>query len=177
MLTSKIPIAVRWPGGAVSLGVPINLTVPFAFVDTITKLTSIPSETRFPVIVQPFPSPRLKCCGVPSVNSITPKSVVSAGKCGRGFEQPMINAAVKATPAMKYGMRIKSRRCLTKKAEPPPTRGVNRDSGTDSANGGWVNCWVLHSVPHRLFLTIPRRDLAPESSFPSIPKPWATISS
>jgi hypothetical protein len=25
---------------------------------------------------------------------------------------------------------------LTKKAEPPPTRGVNRDSGTDSANGG-----------------------------------------
>ena len=27
---------------------------------------------------------------------------------------------------------------LTKKAEPPPTRGVNRDSGTDSANGGWL---------------------------------------
>ena len=25
---------------------------------------------------------------------------------------------------------------LTKKAEPPPTRGVNRDSGTDRANGG-----------------------------------------
>jgi hypothetical protein len=24
---------------------------------------------------------------------------------------------------------------LTKKAEPPPTRDVNRDSGTDSANG------------------------------------------
>ena len=31
------------------------------------------------------------------------------------------------------------------KAEPPPTRGVNRDSGTDSANGGWVSCWELHS--------------------------------
>jgi len=27
---------------------------------------------------------------------------------------------------------------LTKKAEPPPTRDVNRDSGTDSANGGWL---------------------------------------
>jgi hypothetical protein len=27
---------------------------------------------------------------------------------------------------------------LTKKAEPPPTRGVNRDSGTDHANGGWL---------------------------------------
>src|SRR5882724_6634555 len=27
---------------------------------------------------------------------------------------------------------------LTKKAEPPPTRGVNRVGGTDSANGGWL---------------------------------------
>jgi len=27
--------------------------------------------------------------------------------------------------------------CLTQQAEPPPTRGVDRDSGTDSANGGW----------------------------------------
>src|SRR5271168_2143475 len=27
---------------------------------------------------------------------------------------------------------------LTKKAEPPPTRGVNRDSGTASGNGGWL---------------------------------------
>jgi hypothetical protein len=27
---------------------------------------------------------------------------------------------------------------LTKKAEPPPTRDVNRDSGTDRANGGWL---------------------------------------
>jgi hypothetical protein len=30
------------------------------------------------------------------------------------------------------------RRGLTKKAEPPPTRDVNRDSGTASANGGWL---------------------------------------
>jgi hypothetical protein len=28
--------------------------------------------------------------------------------------------------------------CLTKKAEPPPIRDVNRDSGTASANGGWL---------------------------------------
>jgi hypothetical protein len=27
---------------------------------------------------------------------------------------------------------------LTKKAEPPPTRNVNRDSGTDSANPRWL---------------------------------------
>jgi len=33
---------------------------------------------------------------------------------------------------------------LTKKAEPPPTRDVNRDSGTDSANGGWLQRLVRH---------------------------------
>src|ERR1700733_10010040 len=45
-------------------------------------------------------------------------------------------------------------RCLTKKAEPPPTRDGNRDSGTASANGGWLrrlvrrqNCDVTsHSI-------------------------------
>jgi hypothetical protein len=31
-----------------------------------------------------------------------------------------------------------ARSSLTKKAEPPPTRDVNRVSGTDSANGGWL---------------------------------------
>ena len=30
------------------------------------------------------------------------------------------------------------------KAEPPPTRDVNRDSGTDSANGGWLRRLVRH---------------------------------
>ena len=33
---------------------------------------------------------------------------------------------------------ISVRSGLTKKAEPPPARDVNRDSGTDSANGGWL---------------------------------------
>ena len=36
-------------------------------------------------------------------------------------------------------------RGLTKKAEPPPTRGVNRDSGTASANGGWLRRLVRRS--------------------------------
>ncbi len=38
---------------------------------------------------------------------------------------------------------------LTKKAEPPPTCDVNRDSGTASANGGWLRRLVrrlLHSL-------------------------------
>ena len=35
---------------------------------------------------------------------------------------------------------------LTKKAEPPPTRDVNRDSGTDSANGGWLRRLVRRHV-------------------------------
>ena len=39
---------------------------------------------------------------------------------------------------------------LTKKAEPPPTRDVNRDSGTDSANGGWLRRLVRPSVSHLL---------------------------
>ena len=39
---------------------------------------------------------------------------------------------------------------LTKKAEPPPTRDVNRDSGTDSANGGW-----LRRLVRRLAVVIP----------------------
>src|ERR1035437_4471287 len=33
---------------------------------------------------------------------------------------------------------INARCRLTKKAEPPPTGDVNRDSGTESANGGWL---------------------------------------
>jgi hypothetical protein len=33
---------------------------------------------------------------------------------------------------------------LTKKAEPPPIHDVNRDSGTDSANGGWLRRLVRH---------------------------------
>ena len=35
---------------------------------------------------------------------------------------------------------------LTKKAEPPPTRDVNRDSGTESANGGWLRRLVRRTV-------------------------------
>src|ERR1019366_1682388 len=35
---------------------------------------------------------------------------------------------------------------LSKKAEPPPTRDVNRDSGTASANGGWLRRLVRHGA-------------------------------
>ena len=38
---------------------------------------------------------------------------------------------------------------LTKKAEPPPTCDVNRDSGTDSANGGWLRR-LVRRLAHRL---------------------------
>src|ERR1035438_8737164 len=37
---------------------------------------------------------------------------------------------------------------LTKKAEPPPTHGVNRDSGTASANGGWLRRLVKRQIIH-----------------------------
>src|ERR1035437_4150926 len=46
---------------------------------------------------------------------------------------------------------------LTKKAEPPPTNDVNRDSGTDSANGGWLRRLVRpqhrhHKKAHKIKL-------------------------
>ena len=41
---------------------------------------------------------------------------------------------------------ISARSGLTKKAEPPPTRDVNRDSGTASANGGWLRRLVRRLV-------------------------------
>jgi len=44
----------------------------------------------------------------------------------------------KAPPRNPTGKSPATLCCLTKKAEPPPTRGVNRDSGTASANGGWL---------------------------------------
>ena len=40
---------------------------------------------------------------------------------------------------------------LTKKAEPPPTNDVNRDSGTDSANGGWLRRLVRRHVVQSFF--------------------------
>ena len=42
---------------------------------------------------------------------------------------------------------------LTKKAEPPPTRDVNRDSGTDSANGGWLRRLVRPRYCHKSKIT------------------------
>ena len=45
-------------------------------------------------------------------------------------------------------------RRLTKKAEPPPTRDVNRDSGTDSANGGWLRRLVRRLVYHHLISSV-----------------------
>jgi len=46
---------------------------------------------------------------------------------------------------------------LTKKAEPPPTRDVNRDSGTDRANGGWLRRLVR---PQRIHYIKPCKPLA-----------------
>src|ERR1039457_2087543 len=41
---------------------------------------------------------------------------------------------------------------LTEKAEPQPTRDVNRDSGTASANGGWLRRLVRHQVNHHQYI-------------------------
>ena len=62
---------------------------------------------------------------------------------------------------------------LTKKAEPPPTCDVNRDSGTDSANGGWLRRLVrprgLACHTHSINLPTTNRKKPPSNSSP--PKP------
>ncbi len=113
MLTSPTETAHWRPGDVEMDGLAKSETVPSALVDTIAKSTSILSPSiRLAVAVQPLPPPRLNCSGVPSVNSITPKSFAPAGKREVGwlglFEQPMQNAAIKAAPVIICEMRIKS---------------------------------------------------------------------
>ena len=76
----------------------------------------MPLESVTPVMVQLLFPPKLKYLGVWSVKSITPKSGIKedAGELG-DFEQPVINAAIKAAVVIMCGMRIKCERCLTTK--------------------------------------------------------------
>jgi hypothetical protein len=58
---------------------------------------------------------------------------------------------------------------LTKKAEPPPTRDVNRDSGTASANGGWLRRLVRqtvksHALAKNLNEYTPQKNVMPAKS-------------
>jgi len=52
------------------------------------------------------------------------------------------------------------------KAEPPPTRGVNRDSGTESANGGWLRRLVRQQYRHTKI-----KHLKPAAAFSTGTKP------
>ena len=61
---------------------------------------------------------------------------------------------------------------LTKKAEPPPTCDVNRDSGTASANGGWLRRLVIprvERVHHRLPFQSQMRMIAAQKRSPQKP--------
>src|ERR1035437_3609394 len=60
---------------------------------------------------------------------------------------------------------INARCRLTKKAEPPPARDVNRDSGTESANGGWLRRLVR---PHNRHNSIIIRKQSPPNH-PTLP--------
>ena len=65
---------------------------------------------------------------------------------------------------------------LTKKAEPPPTRDLNRDSGTASANGGWLR--RLLSLRHCSSLSNSYRTSAPTLSLaPCRPSKTSRLSS
>src|SRR5665647_3841330 len=80
---------------------------------------------------------------------------------------------------------------LTTKAEPPPTRGVNRDSGTASANGGWLRRLVRphghinHQNLHHGFLSgfsihspvsLRTQLLGTPPTRISVPAPWSISS-
>ncbi len=91
------------------------------------------------------------CHPVNSFNGAMSVETAAQRRChGLRLRQARPNVAMKyriataapitrATPTMMIMVRVFMRSSgLTKKAEPPPTRDVNRDSGTDSANGGWL---------------------------------------
>ena len=84
---------------------------------------------------------------------ISPLGVGEVGVVGGDFHRPTGAAANESRKTNQSNQAVCSfiwRSCFRKhpgvlfqtlsneKAEPPPTRGVNRDSGTASANGGWL---------------------------------------
>ena len=66
---------------------------------------------------------------------------------------------------------------LTKKAEPPPTNDVNRDSGTDSANGGWLRRLVRRHGRHAQNLSANRKLASQLVRRASQPENWRRRSS
>ena len=86
-----------------------------------------------------------------TVMSVAGRPVKS--RCGEVVLQPMrmVAAITASNDAMVFIMVWSC--CLTKKAEPPPTRDVNRDSGTASANGGsgdWLGIRFIFKVTNRI---------------------------
>jgi len=56
---------------------------------------------------------------------------------------------------------------LTTKAEPPPTRDVNRDSGTASANGGWLGVLLGRGFNLYSHTLLPALDKVAQPYFPA----------
>jgi hypothetical protein len=80
------------------------------------------------------------------INPVTRKVEVREKQSVLGAKQTRRDALIGAmTASEKEQFTSKRRRSRTKKAEPPPNYGVNRDSGTDRANGGWLRRLVRHS--------------------------------
>ena len=88
-------------------------------------------------------------CGKVSIAGWFQRSVSELAKITGellGAKQTRRDALIGAmTASEKEQFTSKRRRSRTKKAEPPPNYGVNRDSGTDRANGGWLRRLVRHS--------------------------------
>ena len=108
---------------------------------------------------QPYPVSRFGSETLPrlgsvmaSVNKQTSEAPTSRATRGRNNAARMTLTTI--TTAMMSDALMCARSRLTKKAEPPPTRDVNRDSGTDSANGGWLRRLVRRLVQCLNFLVV-----------------------
>ncbi len=85
-------------------------------------------------------------------NSINQKSAAQYGNQAKGNTRSASELELGINPESPDGQNQRKNYDvhvrLTKKAEPPPTRGVNRDSGTASANGGWLRRLVRRQNHH-----------------------------
>ena len=119
-IVSPIEMAHCRPG-KVSICPCERHTAPFAFVATITNLTSMPFGSCLPTRVQLLPAPRLNCFGICGASSTAPKSVMFGGAAAwygcslERFEQLLEKRTINKTApmVMKCCARIKWVVCFT----------------------------------------------------------------
>jgi len=87
----------------------------------------------------------MSCLMIASVKRLTTSNVAFAiFLASLGSPSTLVDSSLPARPAISvcgiggFAINVVRLGMPNVEAEPPPTRDVNRDSGTDSANGGWL---------------------------------------